>query len=214
VTVNISQQGQVVALAGTDLLLATGRTPNTDGIGLEIAGIELTKNGHIRVHEHMETTAEGIYAVGDCAGSPYFTDIAYDDYRIVRERLAGRDRASTGRQVPFCLFTDPELAGVGLSESEAKRRGIPYRLAKLPMNAVLRTRTMGETEGFLKALVSVADDTILGFTGLGVGTGEMMPPVQLAMSAGLPYTALRDLIITHPTLAEGRAYLFSAVHAR
>jgi pyruvate/2-oxoglutarate dehydrogenase complex dihydrolipoamide dehydrogenase (E3) component len=214
VTVKIRQHGLPLSIAGTHLLVATGRIPNTAGIGLEVAGIEVGKNGHIRVNEHMETTAEGIYAVGDCAGSPYFTHIAYDDYRIVRERLAGRNRVSTGRQVPFCLFTDPELARVGLSESEAKSRGIAYRLARLPMNAVLRTRTMGESEGFIKALVSVADDTILGFTGLGVSTGEMMAPVQLAMSAGLPYTALRDLIITHPTFAEGLVYLFSAVPTR
>ena len=214
VTVDVSQNGQTEKIVGTHLLVATGRTSNTDGIGLDRAGIELTKDGSIRVNEHLETTAGGVFAVGDCAGSPHFTHIAYDDHRIVIERLAGRTRVTTGRQVPSCLFTDPELARVGLSESEARRKGIPYRLAKLPMNAVLRTRTLGETEGFLKALIGAEDDAILGFTGLGVGAGEFMAPVQLAMSAGLPYTALRDLILTHPTLSEGLVYLFSAVPNR
>lgn len=214
VTVCGSKDGVAMEINGTHLLAATGRTPNTDGIGLELAGVEVDPRGHIHVNEHLETTAEGVFGVGDCAGSPYFTHIAYDDYRIVRERLAGGSRTTKGRQVPSCLFTDPELARIGLSESEAKREGIRYRMVKLPMNAVLRTRTMDESDGFLKALVSVENDTILGFTGLGVGAGEMMATVQLAMSAGLPFTALRDLIVTHPTFAEGLVYLFAGVPGR
>jgi pyruvate/2-oxoglutarate dehydrogenase complex dihydrolipoamide dehydrogenase (E3) component len=192
------------------ILAATGRAPNTDGIGLEKAGIETTASGHVKVNASLQTTADGVYAVGDCAGSPHFTHIAYDDYRVVHDVLRGGSRTTTGRQVPYTLFTDPELAHVGLHEDEAKRQGIPYRLAKLPMAAVLRTRTLGETRGLLKALVA-EDDQILGFTALGVGAGELLAPVQLAMTARLPYTLLRDLIVTHPTLNEGLMYLFSAV---
>jgi pyruvate/2-oxoglutarate dehydrogenase complex dihydrolipoamide dehydrogenase (E3) component len=205
----ISAAGQDV-LKATHILAATGRAPNTDGIGLEKTGVELSATGHVKVNALLQTTADGVYAVGDCAGSPHFTHIAYDDYRIVYRALRGDKRTSTGRQVPYTLFTDPELAHVGLHEAEAQRQGLAYRLAKLPMEAVLRTRTLGETEGFLKALIA-DDDRILGFTALGVGAGELLAPVQLTMSAGLPYTALRDLIVTHPTLTEGLVYLFSSV---
>jgi pyruvate/2-oxoglutarate dehydrogenase complex dihydrolipoamide dehydrogenase (E3) component len=213
VTARVSSAAGAVELEATHVLVAAGRAPNTDGIGLEKAGVELTGTGHIKVNELLQTTADGVYAVGDCAGSPHFTHIAYDDYRIVRGSLRGGRRVSTGRQVPNTLFTDPELAHVGLSEADARSQGVPYRLAKLPMVAVLRTRTLGETEGFLKALIA-DDDRILGFTALGTGVGELLAPVQLAMSAGLPYTALRDLIVTHPTLAEGLVYLFASVPGR
>ncbi|WP_041597111.1 dihydrolipoyl dehydrogenase family protein [Granulicella tundricola] len=205
-------------ITGTHILVATGRTPNTDGIGLDLAGVTLGKDGHIQVDEHLRTSAENVFAVGDCAGSPHFTHIAFDDHRVVKSVLLGKSgstpRSTKDRQVPFCLFTDPEFAHIGLSESEAKRQGISYRLAKLPMLAVLRTRTMDESEGFLKALISTQDDSILGFTAVGVGSGEMLAAVQLAMSANLPYTALRDLIVTHPTLNEGLVYLFSSTPPR
>jgi pyruvate/2-oxoglutarate dehydrogenase complex dihydrolipoamide dehydrogenase (E3) component len=193
----------------THILVAAGRQPNTVEIGLEKAGIELSPNGYIEVNDSLQTTAEGVFAVGDCAGSPQFTHIAYDDYRVVQRVMKGENATVSGRQVPYTLFTDPELAHVGLHEHEAKEQGIEYRLLKLPMAAVLRTRTLGETAGFLKALIA-ADDLILGFTALGVGAGELLAPVQLAMSAGLPYTALRDLIVTHPTMSEGLMYLFSS----
>jgi pyruvate/2-oxoglutarate dehydrogenase complex dihydrolipoamide dehydrogenase (E3) component len=208
ITLHLERDGAPTEVTGTHLLVATGRTPNTDGLGLEKADVAVTPKGFVLVNERLETTAANVFAVGDCAGSPQFTHIAFDDHRVVRETLAGRSRITTGRLVPSCLFIDPELARVGLNEAEAKRRGIPYRLMKLPMKAVLRTRTTGETEGFLKALIS-EDDRILGFTALGASAGEMMAPVQLAMSAGLPYTALRDSIFAHPTFAEGLVYLFS-----
>jgi pyruvate/2-oxoglutarate dehydrogenase complex dihydrolipoamide dehydrogenase (E3) component len=205
------RDGSEIILEGTHLLVASGRTPNTQGIGLEVAGIETTDRGHVKVNERLETTAPGVWAVGDCAGSPHFTHIAFDDFRIVRDNLAGGHRVTTGRQVPFCMFTDPELARIGLSESEAKARGIAYRLAKLPLAAVLRARTLSETRGFLKALVDTESDRILGFTAFGVGAGEIIAAVQVAMLAGLPYTALRDAIFTHPTMPEGLIPLFSAV---
>ena len=191
--------------------LTPGRTPNTEGIGLELAGVELGDDGYIKVNERLETTAPGIWAIGECAGSPKFTHIAFDDFRVVRDNLAGVDRVTTGRQVPFCMFTDPELARVGLSETEAKARGIPYRLAKIPMTAVLRTRTLSETRGFMKALIDTQSDHILGFTAFAVDAGEIMASVQIAMIAQLPYTALRDAILTHPTLPEGLVALFSSV---
>lgn len=198
-------------LEGTHLLVATGRTPNTDGIGLEAAGVETTEHGFVKVNDRLQTTASGVWAVGDCAGSPHFTHVAFDDFRIVRDNLAGGHRTTAGRQVPFCVFTDPEFARIGLGESEAKRRGIAYRLAKMPMSAVLRTRTLSETRGFLKTLIDGETDQILGFAGFGVGAGEIMSVVQVAILGGLPYTTLRDAILTHPTLPEGLISLFSNV---
>ncbi len=211
VKVHALQGGSEIVLEGTHLLTATGRTPNTKGIGLELAGVELTGQGYVKVNERLETTAPNILAMGECAGSPQFTHIAFDDFRIVRDNLAGGKRVTTGRQVPFCLFTDPELARIGLSESEAKKSGVAYRLAKIPMSAVLRTLTLSETRGFMKALIDTKSDRILGFTAFGVGAGEIMAPVQVAMIAGLPYTVLRDAILSHPTLSEGLIPLFSAV---
>ena len=211
VKLRLAHAGSDVVLEGTHLLVASGRTPNTRGISLELAGIELTDRGYIKVNERLETTAPGVWAVGECAGSPQFTHIAFDDFRIVTANLAGGHRVTTGRQVPFCLFTDPELARIGLGETEARERGIPYRLAKIPMAAVLRTRTLSETRGFMKALIDTESDRILGFTVFGVEAGEIMATVQVAMIAGLPYTTLRDAIFTHPTLQEGLVSLFSAV---
>lgn len=204
-------EGSPVILEGTDLLVATGRTANTQGIGLELAGIETTGRGFIKVNERLETTAPDTWAVGDCAGSPHFTHIAFDDFRIVLDNVAGGHRVTTGRQIPFCMFTDPEFARIGLSESEAQAKGIPYRLAKIPMAAVLRTRTLSETRGFMKALIDKQSDRILGFTVFGVGGGEIMASIQVAMLGGMPYTSLRDIILTHPTLPEGFIPLFSAV---
>jgi pyruvate/2-oxoglutarate dehydrogenase complex dihydrolipoamide dehydrogenase (E3) component len=203
--------GSEVTIEGTDLLVATGRTPNTEGIGLDLAGVELTERGYIKVNERLEATASGVWAVGDCAGSPHFTHISLDDYRVVRDNILGRQRVTTGRQVPFCMFTDPEFARVGLSEREAKQQGIPYRLARMPMVNSLRTRTLSETQGFMKALIARDSDRILGFTVFGVGAGELIATVQVAMIAGLPFTSLRDAIFTHPTLAEGLIALFSNV---
>ena len=210
VRIVIEQNGVEKTLDGTHLLVAAGRNPNTEGIGLELAGVELTNRGYVKVNERLETTAPGVWAVGDVAGSPHFTHISVDDFRVLLASLTGGNRVTTGRQVPFCLFTDPEFARVGLSEKEAKTRGIAYRLFKIPMEAVLRTHTLSETRGFLKALVEIDGDRILGFTAFGVDAGEIMSSVQIAMIAGLPFTALRDAILAHPTLLEGLNSLFSA----
>jgi len=202
--------GTATTLEGSHFLVAIGRTPNTQGIGLELAGVELSDRGYIKVDEHLETTARGVWAIGEVAGSPQFTHVSIDDFRVVHASLTGARRVTTGRQIPFCLFTDPEFARFGLSEMEAKAQGIAYRLFKIPMEAVMRASTLSETRGFLKALVETKNDGILGFTALGVGAAEIMTSVQIAMNAGMPYTTLRDTILTHPTLVEGVIPLFSS----
>jgi pyruvate/2-oxoglutarate dehydrogenase complex dihydrolipoamide dehydrogenase (E3) component len=201
-------------LEGSDLLVATGRTPNTDGIGLEEAGIQLTAQGYVEVNERLETTAPNVWAMGDCAGSPIFTHVAYDDFRIVRDNLNGGQRTTRNRLVPFCVFTDPELVRVGLSESEAKARGIEYRLVKLPMAAVLRMRALSELRGFIKLLIATDSDRILGLTAFGTEASELMAAVQTAMLGGLSYTLLRDAIFAHPTTAEGLNVLLRSVPAQ
>lgn len=211
-----SQNSQPFDITGTHLLVAGGRVPNTEDTGLATIGVELTASGHIKVNEYLQTNVPHIFAVGDCAGSPHFTHVAFDDFRIVTGLLNDKQplRSTTNRQVPYTLYTSPELAHVGLSEDAARKAGLQYRLAKLPMAAFLRTRTMDATQGFAKALIGATDDTILGFTALGPRAGELLPVVQLAMSAGLPYTSLSDLIVTHPTMNEGLVSLFGAVLPR
>jgi pyruvate/2-oxoglutarate dehydrogenase complex dihydrolipoamide dehydrogenase (E3) component len=210
VSIAIEQDGEDKAVLGSHLLVAAGRAPNTEGIGLELAGVEVTDRGYIKVNERLETTAPGVWAIGEVAGSPQFTHVSVDDFRVVHDSITGGKRVTTGRQVPYCLFADPELARIGLSEKEAKAQDIAYRLFKIPMAAVMRASTLSETRGFLKALVEADGDRILGFTGFGVGAGEILSSVQIAMLAGLPYTALRDAILTHPTLVEGLGPLFSS----
>ena len=205
-----NDRGAQTTLQGSHLLTATGRTPNTQGIGLELAGVELTDSGYIKVNEHLETSAPGVWAIGEVAGSPQFTHVSVDDFRVVHASLTGGKRVTTGRQIPFCLFTDLELARFGLNEKEAKAQGIAYRLFKIPMKAVMRASTLSETTGFLKALVESKSDRILGFVAFAAGAAEIMTAVQIAMSAGLPYTSLRDGILTHPTMAEGLIPLFSS----
>jgi len=201
-------------LTGSHLLVAGGRTPNTSGIGLDIAGVHTTQHGHVKVNERLQTTADAVWAVGDCAGSPHFTHISADDFLVVSENIAGRRKVTTGRQVPFCMFTDPELARVGLSETEAKQRGIQYRLARLPMADVFRAMTVSETRGFMKILIDTQSDRILGFTMFGSGAGDVLATVQLAMLTGVPYPALRDAIIAHPTMPEALVPLLLSVPAR
>jgi pyruvate/2-oxoglutarate dehydrogenase complex dihydrolipoamide dehydrogenase (E3) component len=215
---NVSLQLQTPSgdqtVEGSDILVATGRTPNTAGIGLELAGVTLDAHGYIEVNDRLETRAPDVWAVGECAGSPQFTHVSEDDFRIVRDNLAGGNRTTRNRLVPYCMFADPPLARVGLSEAEARRQGVAVRVAKLPIAAVLRTRTTSETRGFMKALVEADGDRILGFMMLGAEAGEVMAVVQTAMLAGMPYTGLRDAIIAHPTMAEGLGGLFSNVPAR
>jgi pyruvate/2-oxoglutarate dehydrogenase complex dihydrolipoamide dehydrogenase (E3) component len=197
---------------GTDILVAVGRTPNTSGIGLDKAGIEVTEKGHIRVNDRLETSAENVWAMGECAGSPYFTHVSEDDSSIIHENLNGGHRSTTDRLVPYCVFLDPELAHVGLNETQARERGIAYRLASVPVEASgWRPWTISERRGFMKALVDVHSDRILGFTAFGPEAGELMGTVQLTMLANLPYTVLRDAMFAHPTMTEGLKALFMTV---
>jgi pyruvate/2-oxoglutarate dehydrogenase complex dihydrolipoamide dehydrogenase (E3) component len=198
-------------VAGSDILAAMGRIPNTAGIGLDVAGVPLDARGYIKVNDRLETSAPGVWAIGECAGSPQFTHVSEDDFRIIRDNLAGGNRSTRDRLVPYCLFTDPPLARVGLSEREAKERGIAGRVAKLPTSAVLRTWTTGESAGFMKVLVEASGNRILGFTMIGPEAGEVMAVVQTAILGGLPSTVLRDAILAHPTMAEGLSSLFAAI---
>jgi pyruvate/2-oxoglutarate dehydrogenase complex dihydrolipoamide dehydrogenase (E3) component len=196
-------------LEASDILVATGRTPNTDRLDVARAGVQLDSRGYIRVNDRLQTSAPDVWATGECAGSPQFTHVGEDDCRVVLDNLAGGSRTTRGRLIPYCLFTDPELAHVGMSESEARAKGVPYRIARMPMALVLRTRTLSQTRGFMKALIGT-DDRILGFTTFGAEASEPMAIVQTAMLGGMPYTALRDAIFIHPTMAEGLVGLFAS----
>ncbi len=177
---------------GSDILVATGRVPNTAGIGLKEAGVRLDSRGYVRVNGRLETSAPDVWALGECAGSPQFTHISEDDFRIIRDNLAGRNRSTRGRLVSYCMFTDPPLAHVGLSEGEAERRGIMPRVARLPMNAVLGAQATEQRQGFMKALIGHNDDRILGFTMIGAEAGEVMTAVHTAMLGRLSYSTLAD----------------------
>src|SRR6202051_3687506 len=211
VTLTVQTSSGEKTIAGSDILVATGRTPNTAGIGLEVAGVELDQRGYVKVNDRLQTTAPNIWDIGECAGSPQFAHISLQNFRVIRTNLAGINRTTRCRMIPSCLFTDPQVAHVGLSETKAARQGIAVRVIKLPMTAVLRTRTIDETRGFMKALIEADGDRILGFTMIGPEAGEVMAVVEMEMFAGLPYSALRDAILTHPTMAEGLNSLFSNV---
>ena len=201
-------------IESSDILVAAGRVPNTAGIGLEETGVELDARGYIRVNERLETTAPNVWAIGECAGSPQFTHVSIDDFRIIRDNLAGANRSTRGRLVPYCMFTEPPLAHVGLSEREAQQRNVTVRVTRLPMSGVRRTATTEEILGFMKVLVGTSDDRILGFTMIGAEAGEVMAVVQTAMLADLPYPKLRDAILAHPTMSEGLGDLFANVPPR
>jgi pyruvate/2-oxoglutarate dehydrogenase complex dihydrolipoamide dehydrogenase (E3) component len=201
-------------IEGSHILVAAGRVPNTAGAGLDKAGVGLDDRGFVLVNDRLETSAPDVWALGECAGNPMFTHISEDDFRIVRDNLSGGRRSTRDRFIPYCMFTDPPLAHVGLSEREAERQGVRARGAKLPMKAVLRAQAAGETEGFMKALIGESDDRILGFTMIGAQAGEVMAVVQTAMMADLPYTRLRDADYAHPTFSEGLNFLFSNVPPR
>jgi len=200
-------------IEGTDILVAAGRIPNTAGIGLQEAGVEIDNRGYIRVNERLETTASGVWAIGECAGSPQFTHVSADDFQIIRENLGGGNRSTRDRLIPYCMFTEPPLAHVGLNEREASHEGFNPRVARLPTTAVLRAHTTDERQGFMKALVG-DDDRILGFTMIGPEAGEVVAAVQMAMLANLPYQKIRDAILAHPTMAEGLGSLFANVPPR
>jgi pyruvate/2-oxoglutarate dehydrogenase complex dihydrolipoamide dehydrogenase (E3) component len=214
VTVTVRTPDGERKLEGSHLLLAIGRVANTADIGLDKAGISLDARGFIQVNERLETPTQGVWAIGECAGSPQFTHVSIDDFRIVRDNMAGGNRRTDDRLIANVMFTDPPLARVGLSEGEARRQGIQARVAKLPMRRVLRTVATDETVGFLKVLVGAQDDRILGFTMIGSEAGEVMAAVQTAMLGEVPYVKLRDAVFAHLTVAEGLGPLFEGVPAR
>ena len=211
VAVTVRTEAGERKIEGSHLLVAVGRIANTAGIGLDETGIDLDARGFIKVDERLRTTAPDVWAIGECAGSPQFTHVSVDDFRIVRDNMAGGDRKTNDRLIPHVVFTDPPLARVGLSEGEAQRQGIAFRVARLPMRRVLRTNATDETEGFMKVLVGATDDRILGFTMIGSEAGEVMAAIQTAMLADLPYTKLRDAVFAHLTVAEGLGPLFEAM---
>ncbi len=214
VTLRVRTMGKEETIKASDILVAVGRTANTAGLGLDRAGIVLDARGFVAVNDRLETSTPDVWAIGDCAGSPQFTHVSFDDYRVIINNLAGGHRSTRDRLVPYCMYTDPPLARVGLSEEEAGRQGVAVRVATLPVAAVLRSRTISETRGFLKVVVDAGSDRILGFTMLGPEAGEVMAVVQIAMLAEAPFTALRDAIIAHPTMAEGLVPLFSKIASR
>ena len=201
------QDGKTVS--GSHLLVATGRVSNTDALNLKAAGIETDDKGNIHTNDRLETSAPGVYALGDVKGGPAFTHISYDDFRVAKANLlGGGGETIRGRPVPYTVFIDPQLGRVGLSENEATEQGVPFKVAKLPMSSAARAIELDETRGFMKALVDPDTDKLLGAAVLGHEGGEVMSVLQVAMMGGLPYTALRDTPFSHPTLAESLNNLF------
>ena len=208
--VGASEDGGVVVSAqdgreatGSHLLVALGRTPVTAALGLEAAGVETTGRGFIKVDDHLRTSAEGVYAAGDVAGSPQFTHASWNDFRILRDLLAGKEASTCGRLVPWAVFTTPELGHVGLTEAQARAAGHEVRVARTPTAAVPRARTLGRTEGFYKVVVDAESEKILGAAVIGPEASEVVTSVQMAMLGGLTWRQVRDAVITHPTMGEG-----------
>ncbi|WP_031360014.1 dihydrolipoyl dehydrogenase family protein [Caballeronia sordidicola] len=211
VTVELSDNTR---LTGTHLLVATGRVPRTSGIGLDVAGVALDERGFIKVDERLATSAPNTWAIGEVAGTPMFTHASFDDYRVLKSQLAGGNLTTRDRLIPYAMFIEPELGRVGINESDAQRQGIAVRVAKLPMASIPRARTTGDTHGFMKVIVDAQSDRILGFTMVGSNAGEVVATVQMAMLGNLPYTTVRDAILSHPTIAEGLNMLFAKIPER
>jgi pyruvate/2-oxoglutarate dehydrogenase complex dihydrolipoamide dehydrogenase (E3) component len=203
--------GMVGTLDATHLLMATGRVPNTEVLNLQATGVKINDHGYIVTNERLETNVPGIYALGEVAGSPQFTHISYDDFRIIKANLLeGGSRTVHDRPEPWATFSDPELGRVGLTENAARQQGRKIRVAKMPMSSVARAIETSETAGLMKAIVDAETGQILGAAILGVNGGEIMTMLQIAMMGKLPYTTLRDAVIAHPTLAESLNNLFSS----
>jgi pyruvate/2-oxoglutarate dehydrogenase complex dihydrolipoamide dehydrogenase (E3) component len=209
VALTVAGPGGERTVEGSHLLVAAGRVPNTDGLGLDAAGIRTTARGEVAVDERLATSVDGVWAIGDVKGGPQFTHISYDDYRILRANLLeGGDRTVADRPVPYTVFMDPQLGRIGMTESEARASGRDTLVAKIPMSYVARATEMGETRGFMKAIVDRGSKEILGAAVLGIEGGEIMAMFQLAMMGRLPYTVLEEAVFAHPTLAESLNTLF------
>ncbi|MPY92281.1 MAG: mercuric reductase [Acidimicrobiia bacterium] len=210
VVVSLEDGSQV---RGEELLVATGRAPVTSGLGLDLAGVAVTERGFVVVDDHLRTKAERVWAAGDVAGSPQFTHASWNDFRILKANLTGGEAVTTGRLVPYTVFVTPELARIGLSETEAEAQGRRVKVARIPVAAIPRAKTLHETVGAWKAVVDAETDLILGAALLGHGAGEVISAVQLAMLGGLTYQQVRDAPLTHPTMGEGLNILFDALDA-
>ena len=196
-------------IAGSHLLLAAGRVPNTEDLNLPAAGVGTDAGGYVRVDARLETNVRGIFAVGDVKGGPSFTHVSYDDFRVLKVNLIDGGRATIeGRLVPYTVFIDPELGRVGLGESDARRDDRAVRVFRVPMSGILRAVEVDEARGFIKAVVDANTGQILGCAVLGVEGGELMSILQMAVAGGVPFTRVRDMIFAHPTLAEGLNNLF------
>lgn len=205
-------QGQERTIIGSHLLVATGRVPNTDDLGLEAAGIAMDEHGFVEVNERLETNVPGVYVIGDCKGGPQFTHISYDDFRILCANLMeGKNITTKDRPVPYTVFTDPQLGRVGMTETEARKAGRNIAVAKLPMTESARAIETGETRGFMKAVVDADTEQILGCAILATEGGEIMAVLEMAMLGKVPYTVIRDGVFAHPTLAESLNNLFMAL---
>jgi pyruvate/2-oxoglutarate dehydrogenase complex dihydrolipoamide dehydrogenase (E3) component len=216
IRLTVEAGGTTQVVTGSHLLVAAGRTPNTDMLHLDAAGVATDGRGYVQVNDRLETSAARIYALGDVKGGPAFTHISYDDFRVVRDNLLGGEaggeaRTIGNRYVPYTVFIDPQLGRVGLSEREAQESGVDFVVAKLPMSRVARAIETGETRGFMKAVVDANTDQILGCAILGIEGGEVMAVLQMAMMGGVPYTTIRDSAFAHPTLAESLNNLFSVL---
>ncbi|MDO7853517.1 mercuric reductase [Hymenobacter convexus] len=202
ITVTLDTKDGERRLRGSHLLVAVGREPNTRDLGLENTGITLDKKGYIEVNEHLQTGTRGVYALGDVKGGPQFTHISYDDYRIVRDALLhSSQRTTEGRDMPYVVFTEPQLGRIGLSKNQAREKGIPYRVSRLPARTIGRAVQTGETDGFVEVLVG-DDDRLLGAAVFCEQGGEIMTMFQLAMAGKLRYQDLQNMILAHPTWAE------------
>ena len=214
IRLEVEQLGHGFSISGSHLLVATGRTPNSEMLNLDAAGVKTDKRGFIEVNERLESSAPGIFALGDVKGGPAFTHISYDDYRIIRTNVIDRGNASTeGRLVPYTVFIDPQLGRIGMTEMEARTQKRNYRVARMPMSSVARALEVDEARGFMKALVDAGSGQILGAAVLGIEGGEIMAMLQLAMMGRLPFPVLREAIFAHPTLAESLNNLFTHFEA-
>jgi len=214
ITVHYKQGGNAASVRGSHLLVSVGRKPNTEDLNLKAAGVTIDKGGYTPVDDTLQTNVAGIYAAGDVKGGPAFTHISYDDFRILRDRWVSKLDVRLGdRMVPNTVFIDPQLAQVGLNETEARKRGLDVRVAKMGMNGVARALETSESRGFIKVIVDAKTDQILGCTVLGLEGGEIMSMLQIAMMGKLPYPLLKEAIFAHPTLAEGLNNIFLALDA-
>jgi probable pyridine nucleotide-disulfide oxidoreductase len=198
-------------LRAGELLVAIGRRPVTADLDAEKAGVELDPRGFVVTDEHLRTTADHVWAAGDVAGSPQFTHASWHDFRIIKANLTGSDAVTTGRLVPYTVFLSPELARIGLTETQARAEGREITVARIAVAAIPRAKTLRETSGHWKVVIDDATDEILGAALLGHESGEVIAAVQMAMLGRLPYQRVRDAVITHPTMAEGLNLLFDTV---